>query len=141
MTNKKALCGVEWGPMSNRRLCTLEKGHSAIRNGFGHWCPAAVMTVTVSGPQGCGKTTLLKLLRETVAREWDQQIVAVLFEERRTEGQKMPRTILQTLADAITEQTPGANMEHLLRCAILQVIEEHAQLQRDIAEEADNAYA
>lgn len=33
-----AKCGIEFGPENNRQSCTLEAGHSPVRNGFGHWC-------------------------------------------------------------------------------------------------------
>jgi len=120
-------CGVEWGPASNRRICTLEKGHSAIRNGFGHWCPDTTMTVTVSGPQGCGKTVLLKLLRETVEREWGQQIVAVRFEERQTSPSSSPactcwvgngqtvRVTVQLMAQKMRCPVHGRSSRHLTR--------------------------
>jgi ABC-type molybdenum transport system ATPase subunit/photorepair protein PhrA len=144
MTDKMAaarpLCGVEWGPAGNRRTCVLAKGHPAARNGFGHWCPDTAMTVTVSGPQGCGKSTLTRLLRAAVERGWDQETTAVVFKERQTGEVRMTRTKLQVLADALAERMPEVNMEHLLRCAILQVIEEREDERERSAEEADCDY-
>jgi len=48
------------------------------------------MTVTVSGPQGCGKSTFLGLLEEAVAKGWSDKIVAVRFEERQTLSESEP---------------------------------------------------
>jgi len=53
----------------------------------------------------------------------------------------MPRTKMQILADTLeTRTTPSENMEHLLRAAIMQVIEECEAAKEIAREEAEWPY-